>query len=156
MTFILFDAAVENELFPFESHRMRDRFGVVVDQLFTLHGVARQASVTHFTLGLIDRLHRGQVHGQISVVVRIKGLAGLVVFPELLDISLAGFTNHGAVLSGQQRVENLLFVAIELDRMRHAFQIRGNRHVHHDLFAHRFGDEATATGQHRAGSGKSH
>lgn len=153
MTFVQFDTAFEDEVFPFASHRAGNRLGVVIDHLFALGGITAQASVAHSAFGLVDRLNRSQVHRQVGVVIRIQGLAGLVVFPVLLDVNLAGITDHGAVLSGEQRVENLHFTIAQLHEMRHAFQVGGNGHVHHDLFAHRFGDEAAATGQHSAGSG---
>lgn len=110
MTFVQFDTAFEDEVFPFASHRAGNRLGVVIDHLFALGGITAQASVAHSAFGLVDRLNRSQVHRQVGVVIRIQGLAGLVVFPVLLDVSLAGITDHGAVLSGEQRVENLHFI----------------------------------------------
>ena len=101
MTFIQFDTAFEDEVFPFASHRAGNRLGVVIDHLFALGGITAQASVAHSAFGLVDRLNRSQVHRQVGVVIRIQGLAGLVVFPVLLDVSLAGITDHGAVLSGE-------------------------------------------------------
>lgn len=74
MTFVQFDTAFEDEVFPFASHRAGNRLGVVIDHLFALGGITAQASVAHSAFGLVDRLNRSQVHRQVGVVIRIQGL----------------------------------------------------------------------------------